>query len=207
MWPGRLRHLVNWKYYISFLTVRATLFLFFRPLMSFVLFPRNLFCLPRRLRQKNAILFFLACFSTRTSEPQQRFGIVNVCFATALRARLELNPRSSPHSNRHSSRALFAFVLHIGRGNPEYTLRVMMLAKDGVPTMIGECAVRVDVVGMSPRVLTNGTGRLSLYQHSDETQGYLCQGYGIECTSTRAFLIQSSLLIPIQVKIHRKGCA
>ena len=46
------------------------------------------------------------------------------------------------------------------------------VSKDGVPTMIGECAVRVDVFGMSLRVLTSGTGRLSPHQHSDEAQGY-----------------------------------
>ena len=46
----------------------------------------------------------------------------------------------------------------------------MILAKDGVPTMIGECAVRVDMFGRLLRVLTNGTGRLPLYQHSYETQ-------------------------------------
>ena len=69
------------------------------------------------------------------------------------------------------------------------------VGKDGVPTMIGECAVRVDVFGMSLRVLTNVTGRLSLHQHSDETQGYLCQGHGIGRTSTCSFSIQSSLLM------------
>ena len=52
------------------------------------------------------------------------------------------------------------------------------VGNDGVPTMIGECAVRADVLGMSLRVLTNVTGRLSLHQHSDEAQGYLFQGHG-----------------------------
>ena len=79
------------------------------------------------------------------------------------------------------------------------------VGKGGVPTMIGECAVRVDMFRMLMGVLTNGTGRLSPYQHSDGTQGYLCQEYGIKCTLTRAYLIQSSLSIPIQVKIHWKG--
>ena len=81
------------------------------------------------------------------------------------------------------------------------------VGKDGVPTMIGECTVRVDVFGTSLRVLTNGTGGLSPHQHSDEAQGYLCQGHGIGRTSTRPFLIQSPLLMCIQVKIQWKGCA
>jgi hypothetical protein len=67
------------------------------------------------------------------------------------------------------------------------------VGKSGVPTMIGECAVRVDMFRMLLRVLTNGTGRLSQYQQSYETQGYLCQGYGIGCTSTLAFLINFHL--------------
>ena len=42
------------------------------------------------------------------------------------------------------------------------------VGKDGVPTMIGECAVSDEVFGMSLRSLTNSTGRLSPHQHSDE---------------------------------------
>ena len=76
------------------LTVLATSALFrSHPLMSFVLFPRNLFCPPRRLRRKMPFCFSL---SVLAREPQpQRFGIVNVCSATVLRARLELNPRNN----------------------------------------------------------------------------------------------------------------
>ena len=42
------------------------------------------------------------------------------------------------------------------------------IGKDGVPTMIGECAVRADVFGMSLRFSTNDTGRLSPRQSSDK---------------------------------------
>jgi hypothetical protein len=61
--------------------------------------------------------------------------------------------------------------------------------------------------GISLRFLTNGTGRLSPRQRSDEAQGHLCQRYGIGRTSTRAFLIQFSLSMRVQVKIQWKGCA
>ena len=81
------------------------------------------------------------------------------------------------------------------------------VGKDGVPTMIGECAVCTNMFGNSLRFLTNGTGRLSPHQRSDEAQSHLCQRYGIRRTSTRAFLIQSSLSVRVQVKIQWKGCA
>ena len=64
------------------------------------------------------------------------------------------------------------------------------VGKDGVPTMIGECAVRADVSKVSSRFPTKCTGRLSPQEHSDKAQGHLCQGHGIGRTSTRTFLIQ-----------------
>ena len=81
------------------------------------------------------------------------------------------------------------------------------VGKDDVPTMIGECAVRDVMFGMSLRFLTKDIGRLLPHQHTDEAQGQLCQGHGVGRTLTRAFLIQSSPLMRIQMKITWKGYA
>lgn len=66
------------------------------------------------------------------------------------------------------------------------------LAKDGVPNMIGQCTVREALYGASFRFPTNSVGKLSRQQHRDKTQGHLCQGLDIGCTSIRAFLIPTS---------------
>ena len=102
---------------------------------------------------------------------------------------------------RHAYHDILFFIIRQGDGKVSYDV-----SKDSVPNMIGKCAVRVDVFRMTLRVLPNGTGRLSPHQHSDETQGYLCQGHGIGRMLTHAFLNQSSLLMRIQVKIQWNGC-
>jgi hypothetical protein len=80
------------------------------------------------------------------------------------------------------------------------------VSKDGIPTQIGECAVRTDIFGTSLRFPTNNTGRLPPRQGSDKTQSYLCQGHGIGRTSTHTFFSKSSFSIRIQVKLQWKGC-
>ena len=64
------------------------------------------------------------------------------------------------------------------------------VGKDGIPTQIGECAVRTDIFGTLLRFPTKNTGRLPPRQGSDKTQNYLCQGHGIGCTSTHTFFFQ-----------------
>ena len=62
------------------------------------------------------------------------------------------------------------------------------VGKDGIPTQLGECAVRTDIfLEMSLRFLTNNTGRLPPGQGSDKTQSYLCQRHGIGRTSAHTF--------------------
>jgi len=66
------------------------------------------------------------------------------------------------------------------------------LAKDGVPNTIGQCTVREGVYGPSFRFPTNSAGELSWQQRRDKTQGHLCQGLDIGCTSTHTFLMPTS---------------
>ena len=71
-----------------------SLFSFFRPLMSFVLFPRNLFCLPRCLSRK---MPFCSSLRALAREPQNRnrgsasyMCALRQCCATVLN-----NPRNN----------------------------------------------------------------------------------------------------------------